>query len=219
MPTPETNAVEPSIYEGLHSQRSEEDLIPAPVEMGGVYLRPSETLSDTIDRIRTLEGEDPYSGIVPITEDAIAIELEASRDDEDEAPVIAYSLWSEEDRKRLLSRIPIEALHALFTRWYGTRWWKHETEVLMEDLLGTGIILDVGGIYKLRAFHTILRAPIGQCPFYTDPGAFLFLCVSLSGRPSLFETHSWPSALEMAIAIHVLQGIRPGIFEDDVLGS
>lgn len=188
-----------------------------PVVVDGVGLRIFTSIDDVLDMARLLEDEDPFTGIVPV--EAAAVEVELDFPEPDSSTVAALSVWSKDQKGKMLSKVSCEALDAIFTLQHGERWWRHEPEVLLEDLAKVGFILDVGGIHKVRTLDALMDAPIGQCPFYTDPYTFLWACPNLIGRPFNWGDMAIPTPVEMAVAINVLQTLRPGAFEDDVLAA
>lgn len=189
------------------------------VEVGDQEILLPLSVGDAFNAARAVQGEHPATGVAPVTEEVFdTIQTDEPRN-EGTATLIAYSVYSKEDKQRLLSKLPVEALHALLTRRYPTRWWEQEPEVVLEDLANEfGFILDAGGINRVRALHAICSAPVGENPYYYDPETFRFLTLCLSGRAVRADTDLYPSPHEMAVALHSLQTVRPGMLEDEVLG-
>ena len=199
-----------------YRDREEGIAVDADTDAEDFELSPLLSLDDFLDEVRYAEGEDPVLGIVPIFEYVIDEDLQDS--EPDMTPDIGYDSWSTKERARLLSRLPVELLNDLFTFKYGRKWWEQEPEVLLEDLGFDGVILDGVGITKLRALHSILRAPQGFCPFYTEPHAFMFLCVAFSGRAMSADDLLIPTPIEIATALHIMAEIRPYPFDPEVEG-
>jgi len=193
-----------------------------PVDVHGQLLRIPLSISDALDQCRSAQGEDEWSGVCPVFYETLPVELGEDDDnpeEDDGETTVAYSVWTEEDRKKLLSKIPIEALTLLFEYLFGRKWWRQEPEVILETLGRAGLILDAGGYHRVMALHSIIDSPRSWCPFYYDPGAFYFLTVSLSGRPAQVDTLVVPTPLEMAIAMNVIQDIRPEAYDREVLAA
>jgi hypothetical protein len=177
------------------------------------------SVREALEAVRAVEGENYATGVAPVTEEVFDTIQTAESRNEGSATVVAYSVYSKSEEKRLLSKMPVEALHALLTRRYPTRWWEQEPEVILEDLANEfGFILDAGGINRVRALHAICAAPVGESPYYYDPESFRFLTLCLSGRAVRADTDLYPSPHEMSVALHSLQFVRPGALEAEVLG-
>lgn len=190
---------------------------PSTVPVGDEDLRISLSLDDQIDYLRAQQGEDPFTGIVPITEELVDVELEFPEDDDEE--VVAEDVWTEEERSRLLSRAPCELIVTLFEKKYGQFWYAYEHEVLMQCLHRADLIFDAGGLNKFMALHSIMRSPEGRSSFHRSPGAFMFLAVSLSGRPTNYDDPTIPTPLEIAVAMHVVCDLRPDPYDEEVLAA
>lgn len=197
-------------------EEQEPPTVSLPISVGKTPLRVILSIDDAIDEIRRAEGEDPATGIVPVTEEFIDIELKLP--DEDHSTVIGYGTWSNKERERLLSRLPCEGLWEVLVHQHGDTWWEHEPEVILEDLAMAGFILDAGGINKVLAFHALLAAPSGESPFYQDHGAFMFMAISMSGRPVTVESVDMPTPLECALAMHIANTFRPEPYSSEVKG-
>jgi len=186
-------------------------------DVGGHPVFFGGSVSELVESRRRDVGEDEY-GAAPVTEEIIDVEL-VTPDDSDPEEVIAYHTWSQAERAKLLSKIPLEALHLMLDNAAGdSRWWEMEPEVLLEDLGRAGFILDAGGVSRVRALHSICASPQGRCPFYNDANAFRFLTLCLSGRPTNYEDPTLPSPHEMGVALSVVQQVRPAAFDSEVLG-
>lgn len=189
------------------------------VEVEGQEIILPLSVRDALEAARAVAGESYATGTAPITEEVFDTIQTAEPRNEGSATMIAYSVYSGAEKKRLLSKLPVEALHALLTRRYPTRWWEQEPEVILEDLANEfGFILDAGGINRVRALHAVCEAPVGQSPYYYDPESFRFLTLCLSGRSVRADTDLYPSPHEMSVALHSLQFVRPGAPESEVLG-
>jgi len=187
-------------------------------EVDGLPVFFGGAVSELLSAVRGAEGESPEFGTLPVTEEVFETETRAQGDDDME-PVLALSTWTEKDRTSLLSKISLEALDLMLSSLPKRGpWWSLEPEVLFEELAKSGFILDAGGVSRLRALHAICSAPEGRCPYYTDPNAYRFLTICLAGRPTNFDDPVLPSPHEMAIALHVVQRLRPFPLEGEVLG-
>lgn len=173
------------------------------------------SVDDALDLVREVEGEDEASEQVPLEEAVSGVTLQP-----ESAPAepVMVETWSESARARLLSRLPCELLHTMFSHKFGLTWWTdQEVEVLLENLAADGVILDAQGLNKLRALQSLLRAPDNWCSFYTDPNAFMFVCLAFSGRSLNADDFIIPTPVEMAIALEIMAEVRPGELRDEVL--
>lgn len=199
------------------------DVAALPVQsVDGSPVRIALSFQEAVDLARRDAGEDEDTGLAPVTEEVFDEETGIPDDhDEDENPVIAYTLWSESERERQLSRLPVEALHEILKFRFRNEpgpWWRQEHEVILEALARAHFILDAGGLGKVMALHAILTAPMNHNPFYEDPESFRFLCVCLSGRPVNADDFVLPTPLEMAVALTVIREIRFNQLEPEVCG-
>lgn len=193
-----------------------------PVDINGRKIRIFTSLDRALDEIRELEGEDPFTGNVPVLEHVMDVEVDILSE-KTERPVI-YE-YSEGEKTRLLSRIPALALDALFERLYGYVWWEIDPVVIFEDLAEMtriqkgALILDGGGLNKVNALHALLAAPSDSSPFYEDMTTFLQMALWLSGREQEYGPYVLPTPLEISVAFDLAVELRPEVYATEVLAA
>ena len=193
---------------------------------------------------QVLDGEDVESGTAYVEESVLAPaddvdegdaeddpEAEEGDDDEDEdddAPVVetpyVIPAYSADEKKRLLSKVPLEALYYIMTALTSgdlgpdMAWWDLEPEVVLEEI-GKVRDIDAAGAQRILAFRAFLHTESASTSFYTDPRAFAFLVSSFSGRLVRWnESDAEPTTVEIAIAMNIATKFRPGAYSDSVLG-
>lgn len=214
-------------------QIASESPTPARLKEGDVSTTVYSTISsmeDIADAVRSaLDGEDGINdlvpdgvvaartGVLPIEEYVAGAEApDPQVDDSDE---IELTPVTGDEKRRLLSKMPAEALHAALSALYNNDWWQEELEVIIEDIALMGIRVDPGGLSKLSAMRAILRSPAERSAFHSFPGSFAFFCSSLSSRPiRLGEDDPTPTPVEIALAMHIVSIIRPDRYSESVLG-
>lgn len=201
-----------TLEEVLSSESPGSDAIRVETLQGDRYF-PID-IADALDAGRMAEGEDPYSGVAPVTEEVFDA---AVRPPPDVTPVIAYMTWTSEERPLTLSRVPCEVLSFLWTQFYGRKWWDQEPEVLIEDLGRGGFIVDAGGMQKVRALHALHSSPQGISVSHQDPETFRFVTQSLCGIPTTHGDGLHPTPETLNLGISLLQHFRPHPLTDEVL--
>jgi len=181
----------------------------------GKIVRLATSNAEAISAIMESLGEDPDTGTTPLYEHLLGT-ISGS-----DPAALRERLhpWSADERQRLLSRFPAEGLEAFFRKAYGNNWPAHEASVLIEDFIlesaKTGIIIDGGGLNKIRALHAVLSASKDQSSFHTDARTFFAAACWLNGKSVPLE-FAIPTPLEIARALHIIEDFRPEIFSDEV---
>lgn len=179
----------------------------------------STSLVDPLAYVRVQQGGSADAD-APAEAEEVVVDVDLLLETDDGLEEVILQPMDSSDRARRIGRIPSEALAWILHYQYGPRW-AHDTEpeVIAEDMVMSGYSLDPAGWSRINALRVILTAPSEKSPFHRSWQAFAFLACSLSGRPVKWEELAVPSPVEAAIAVHVVNQLRPLPFQPAVEGG